>query len=40
VTETFAALSALEAVRGFRFEYAGVHEVEGRKDRLFRLQAI
>jgi hypothetical protein len=37
-TETFVALSVLEAVRGFRFEHTGKIECNGRADRLFRLQ--
>ncbi len=37
-TETFSALSALESLRGIRFEHAGISVVDGRGDRLFRLQ--
>lgn len=36
-TETFAAISALESLRGFRFEHSGNTEINGRADRLFRL---
>jgi hypothetical protein len=38
-TETFTALSALESLRGIRFEHAGISVIDGRSDRLFRLQA-
>ena len=36
-TETFTALSALESLRGIRFEHAGISVIDGRSDRLFRL---
>lgn len=36
-TETFSALSALESIRGFRFEHSGTVEVAGKTDRLFRI---
>lgn len=36
-TETFSALSALESIRGFRFEHSGTIEVSGKTDRLFRI---
>lgn len=36
-TETFTALSALESVRGFRFEHSGVIETIARPERIFRL---
>lgn len=39
-TEIFTALSALELLRGFRFEHAGNITLAGRTDRLFRLQPI
>lgn len=38
-TETFTALSALESLRGIRFEHAGISVIDGRSDRLFRLQS-
>jgi len=36
-TEIFTALSALELLRGFRFEHSGNILINGRADRLFRL---
>jgi hypothetical protein len=38
-TETFTALSALESLRGVRFEHAGISVIDGRSDRLFRLHS-
>ena len=38
-TETFSALSALESLRGIRFEHAGISVINGRGDRLFRLHS-
>lgn len=38
-TETFTALAALESLRGIRFEHAGISVIDGRCDRLFRLQS-
>lgn len=38
-TETFTALSALESLRGIRFEHAGISVIDGRGDRLFRLHS-
>jgi hypothetical protein len=38
-TETFTALAALESLRGIRFEHAGISVIDGRGDRLFRLQS-
>jgi adenylate cyclase len=38
-TETFTALSALESLRGIRFEHAGISVIDGRGDRLFLLHS-
>ncbi|MBC8126887.1 MAG: hypothetical protein H8M99_07055 [Gloeobacteraceae cyanobacterium ES-bin-144] len=38
-TETFTALSALESLRGVRFEHAGISVVDGYGDRLFRVHS-
>jgi hypothetical protein len=39
-TETFTALSALESLRGFRFEHSGGIEAGGKTVRLFRVLPV